>query len=116
MSWHLAGESQSETITSAAAGSCQIFLSHRNEKKIVLEIYNILALMKYLQYSGKLNEVHCKIIFEQSLNYLVYFSTGGSVGMESACNSGDFIGSLDQEAPLEKETATHSSILARKIP
>ena len=72
--------------------------------------------MKYLQYSGKLNEVHCKIIFEQSLNYLVYFSTGGSVGMESACNSGDFIGSLDQEAPLEKETATHSSIVARKIP
>ena len=85
-------------------------------KIIVLEIYNILALMKYLQYSGKLNEVHCKIIFEQSLNYLVYFSTGGSVGMESACNSGDFIGSLDQEAPLEKETATHSSILAWEIP
>jgi len=31
-------------------------------KIIVLEIYNILALMKYFQYSGKINEVHFKII------------------------------------------------------
>ena len=36
---------------------------------------------------------------------------GSSVGKESACNAGD----LDQEDPLEKETATHSSILAWRI-
>ena len=49
---------------------------------------------------------------------------GGSVGKESACNAGD-LGSelgrpkfepLGQEDPLEKEIATHSSILAWRIP
>ena len=33
-------------------------------------------------------------------------------GKESACNAGD----LGQEDPLEKEMATHSSILALEIP
>ena len=37
-------------------------------------------------------------------------------GKESACNAGDQIWSLHQEHPLEKETATHSSILAWRIP
>ena len=35
-----------------------------------------------------------------------------SDGKESACNAGD----LGQEDPLEKELATHSSILAWRIP
>ena len=39
---------------------------------------------------------------------------GGSDGRESACNAGD-PGSLGQEDPLEKGTATHSSILAWRI-
>ena len=37
---------------------------------------------------------------------------GGSGGKESASNAGD----LGWEDPLEKEMATHSSILAWKIP
>ena len=37
---------------------------------------------------------------------------GVSVGKESACNAGD----LDWEDPLEKGKATHSSILAWRIP
>ena len=37
---------------------------------------------------------------------------GGSDGKESACNAGD----LGQEDPLEKEMATHSIILAWRIP
>ena len=40
-------------------------------------------------------------------------------GKESACNEGDEemgVQSLGQEDPLEKEMATHSSILAWKIP
>ena len=40
-------------------------------------------------------------------------------GKESACNAGDTGDAgqpLSQEEPLEKETATHSSILAWKIP
>ena len=40
---------------------------------------------------------------------------GGSDGKEFACNVGD-LGSLGWEDPLEKEKATHSSILARRIP
>ena len=37
---------------------------------------------------------------------------GGSEVKASACNAGD----LGQEDPLEKEMATHSSILAWRIP
>ena len=39
-----------------------------------------------------------------------------SGGKESACNAGDPGRSLAQEDPLEKEMATHSSILAWRIP
>ena len=35
---------------------------------------------------------------------------------ESICNGGDWVWFLDQEDPLEKEVATHSSILACEIP
>ena len=41
----------------------------------------------------------------------------GSAGKESACNAGDLgLIPLSWEDPLEKETATHSSILAWRIP
>ena len=40
---------------------------------------------------------------------------GGSEVKMSACNAGDRVRSLGQEHPLEKEMATHSSILAWKI-
>ena len=42
----------------------------------------------------------------------------GSYGQESACNAGDLdsIPEKIQEEPLEKERATHSSILAWRIP
>ena len=39
-----------------------------------------------------------------------------SVGKESACNAGNPVQFLGWEDPLEKEMATHSSTLARKIP
>ena len=39
-----------------------------------------------------------------------------SVGKESACNAGDPVQFLDWEDPLEKGMATHSSILAWRIP
>ena len=40
----------------------------------------------------------------------------GIVGKESSCNAGAFSSSLSQDDPLEKEMATHSSILAWEIP
>ena len=41
---------------------------------------------------------------------------GGSDSKESACNAGDPGLILGQEDPLEKGMATHSSILAWRIP
>ena len=41
---------------------------------------------------------------------------GGSDGKESACNVGDLGLILGREDPLEKKMATHSSILAWRIP
>ena len=41
---------------------------------------------------------------------------GGSEVKPSACNAGDLGLILGWEDPLEKEMATHSSILAWKIP
>ena len=41
---------------------------------------------------------------------------GGSAGRLSACNAGTWVRSLGWEDPLEEGKATHSSILARRIP
>ena len=41
---------------------------------------------------------------------------GGSAGKESACNADTWVQSLGWEDPLEKWKATHSSILAWRIP
>ena len=41
---------------------------------------------------------------------------GGSDGKESVCNAGARVLSLGQEDPLEKGMATHSSIIAWRIP
>ena len=40
----------------------------------------------------------------------------GSAAKESVCNTGDWVWSLGWEDPLEKGKATHSSILAWRIP
>ena len=37
-------------------------------------------------------------------------------GKETACNARDMSSIPESENPLEKEMATHSSILARKVP
>ena len=51
-------------------------------------------------------------------NYNLYaVLVGGTDGTESACNAGDpGVQSLGWEDPLKKEMATHSSILAWRIP
>ena len=41
---------------------------------------------------------------------------GGSDSKESACNAGELVQSLSQEGPLEKEMATHSSMVAWRTP
>ena len=41
---------------------------------------------------------------------------GGSAGKEPICNAGDWVQSLGWEDPLENGMATHSSILAWRIP
>ena len=49
-------------------------------------------------------------------NTVLFGFAGGSEGKASSCNAGDLIQSLGQEDPLEKEMATHSSVLAWRIP
>ena len=47
---------------------------------------------------------------------VVWGFPGGSEVKASTSNAETWVRSLGQEDPLEKETATHSSILAWKIP
>ena len=49
-------------------------------------------------------------------SYMTNIFPGGSEVKASACNAGDLVRSLGGEDPLEKEMATHSSILAWRIP
>ena len=65
----------------------------------------------------KLPFIHC----HRGQCYLLYIAThkwfpGGSDDKESACNERDPDQSLDWKDPLEKEMATHCSILAWRIP
>ena len=59
-------------------------------------------------------------MFHGDRYHIVYFMRMkgflcGSVNKESSCNAGDPSSTLGGEDPLEKEMATHSSILAEKI-
>ena len=62
------------------------------------------------------------IIQKQENIYLLKFmvenlgSPGDSDSKESPCNAGDSVQSLDQEDPLQKGMAAHSSTLAWRIP
>ena len=53
----------------------------------------------------------------QSLSYILCGGfSGGSAGKESVCNAETLVRFLGWEDPLEKGMATHSSILAWRIP
>ena len=54
--------------------------------------------------------------FTRSAPFPAFFVPGGPDSVVPACTVGDPVQSLGREDPLEKETATHSSILAWKIP
>ena len=49
-------------------------------------------------------------------NRICVTGLGGSAGEESACDEETPFQSLGWEDPLEKEMATHSSVLAWRIP
>ena len=57
-------------------------------------------------------------MYKEENDHLLSFSgfPGGSDSKESACNAGDWVQSLGWEDLLEKVMATHSSILAWRIP
>ena len=58
--------------------------------------------------------IHCWILFGNI--FLRIFAYGGSMGKASACMWENWVWSLGQEVPLEKEMASHTSTLAWKIP
>ena len=59
--------------------------------------------------------VFCPLFLKYIYLY-TYSFPGGSDGKESAHMVGDQVCSLDQEDPLDKEIATHSSFLAQRNP
>ena len=54
--------------------------------------------------------------FFLSHHFIYHYSAGDSDGKASANNTETLVQPLGQEDPLEREMATHSSILAWKIP
>ena len=58
---------------------------------------------------GPANQIHGASLLAQSVKNLPEVQ-------ESTCSAGDQVQSPGLEDPLEKEMATHSSILARKMP
>ena len=94
------------------------------------ETFSAISIVQVVQYSGKSNgflveslgvksafihsitmrllpPIMCQCIMCHVLGF-----PNNSVGNESACNAGDPVQFLRQEDPLEREMATHSSILA----
>ena len=72
-------------------------------------------------YAGAVCKICIFIITIITLKLLLICMTtsdfpGGSDGKASAYNARDWVQSLGREDPLEKEMATHSSILAWRIP
>ena len=77
---------------------------------------------------GKITGVDCHLLLQGTSGprdqtcisciskQVLYHFPGGSEVKASACNAGDQVPSLDQEDPLKKEMATHSSTLSWKIP
>ena len=62
------------------------------------------------------NQLWRKLNAISQVQTLIIIATGGSVGKKSACSAGDWLQSLGQEDLLEKGMATHSIILAWRIP
>ena len=56
------------------------------------------------------------IIIDNNMHHEAKGVPGDSNGKESTCKTGDLSSTLGQEDPLEKRIATHSSIVAQKIP
>ena len=94
-----------------------------------LPIYHSLSLLSFLNMSmsfvkfGKVLSIissnHPSALLSLSSPSAVIYGlvllTHSSDGKESACNAGDWVQFPSREDPLEKEMATHSSILAWRI-
>ena len=73
--------------------------------------------LRVLRKRGTPQGIHCPV-FEVSTLWILGFLSG-SEGKESACNAWNtemWVQSLGQEDPLERGMATHSNILAWRIP
>ena len=66
------------------------------------------------QFDSCVGKIHWRRDRLPTLVFLVFL--GGSDGKESTCNVGDLGSIPDWEDPLEEGMATHSSILAWRIP
>ena len=93
-----------------------------HQKSLILHSRRFAAInfLKLLSYNQKKNKTKNKKQKQKTLICKApYASLGfpsGSVSKESACNLEDLVRFLGWEDPLEEDKATHSSILAWRIP
>ena len=119
------GSSQFKYCWSLALRFLSIVLLTCEMSAVVQQFEHSLALPFFVYFLGChrsskwaiiISRIYCE---EKSLLqklYLLLVHNGGSQGKASACIVGDQVRSPVREDPLGKEMATHSSILAWKIP
>ena len=101
------GEAYRLICVSRATTTLSFDLSiYPNRKSVVIVLTEALCQGGWIFFS---------ISFHNCISTYINISVS-SVGTESACNAGTHVQFLDQEDPMEKEMATHSSILAWRIP
>ena len=111
----------------ARRDECGICPVKETQRYIGFNLLNKQNYIPFLDVDGGLRGV-CLIIIQQTKHLSMVFHTCalfyyeniglpcGSAGKESACNAGDPVQFLGWKDPLEKGKATHSSILAWRIP
>ena len=87
----------------------------RTGKPGVLQFMGLQQVGHDWDWTTSITSLLCALYHDEELNLTECFP-GGSKGKESACNQETQVRSLGWEDPLEKEMATHSSILAWRIP
>ena len=93
---------------------CAILLFFIQDFFFKLLFLLVLCLTRFLTFMSYRKCHHFRGAFSDTIHCLGFLCR--SVGKESACNAEDSGRFLGWEDPLEKEMATHSSILAWRIP
>ena len=127
LSWHRLNPSLifSAVLWGAKGPGDQVLLelcllwASKTQGTVQVDCFNKPTLLRHNLLTIKFIHLKCSIHFDECIHPYTDFPSG-SVVKESAYNAGDaqktWFWSLGHEDPLEKEMATHSSVLAWRIP